>query len=222
VWITGNGRRVHKNSSLSSKMMLRLGSHLVPNTSAPLSQLARARYCLEADTGIVCVLEPVESPIAASLQLLREAVALRAARNAAVLLAPALRGRTVLSGASVVDTDAASGNGEIEVVVAKIAACVRRLDDHLLATDRAGCERQPERRMSVLKTRGIWRRLTRSRHSTKWPRFRQQVSQQRSRTPGYRSHSMGSGWSTCTPIRRFHIRSWRPCRPTGCLTCRSL
>jgi hypothetical protein len=119
-------------------------SHLVTNTSAPCSQLARARDCLKLDGRVVSVLKPVEPPVAASLQLLREAITLRAARDAAVLLAPALGWCTVLGSASVVNADAASGDGEIEVVVPKIAAGVRGLDDHLLTTDGARCERQPE------------------------------------------------------------------------------
>lgn len=44
--------------------------------------------------------------------------------------------------ASVEDTDTASGDLQVKVVVAQVAASVGDLDDHLLALDLARAERQ--------------------------------------------------------------------------------
>lgn len=79
-------------------------------------------------------------PIAARLELLRERIAIRPRRDAAVLLAPAVGRRPVLAGAGVEEPDAAAGHGDVKVVLAEVAARVAGLDDHLLPRDGAARE----------------------------------------------------------------------------------
>jgi len=50
-----------------------------------------------------------------------------------------------LVGASVEEANAATGHGDVKVVLAEVAAGVRRLHDHFLAGDGAGCESQSRR-----------------------------------------------------------------------------
>lgn len=114
----------------------------IPNASTLIRDSLRAGNLLERNIRIIRTAKPIESPVAASLQLLREGIALGFRRNTTVLRSPAVGWRAPLVGAGVVQADAAAGHGEVEVVLAEIAARVGSLDDHLLAIDGAGCECQ--------------------------------------------------------------------------------
>lgn len=115
----------------------------IPNAARLIRKRLRARNLLERNIRVVSALEPVEAPVAARLELLGEAVALRARRNPAILLSPAVWRRAPLVGARVEHADAAAGHREIEVVLAQIAARVGGLHDQLLALYGARGERQP-------------------------------------------------------------------------------
>lgn len=105
--------------------------------------LARALDLLKVEVGVVGVLEPVEAPLAAGLELGRERGALGPAGDAAVLRA---RQRpAVLARAAVEEADAAARHHQVEVVRAQVAARVGRLHHHGLAADGAGGEGDPGR-----------------------------------------------------------------------------
>ena len=76
----------------------------VANAVGLAGQLSGTGNLLECDVWVVGVLEPVKSPVAACLELLRETVALGARGNTAVLLAPTLGRSTPLGSAGVEDT----------------------------------------------------------------------------------------------------------------------
>jgi hypothetical protein len=115
---------------------------VVAAASGASDELGWALDLTEAEARVVGVLEPVEAPVAAGLEGVGEPIALVAGRDAAVALA----GQTAeLGSASVEDADAAAGDVEIEVVAAKITASAGGLDDHLLASNRTGCEGEPGR-----------------------------------------------------------------------------
>jgi hypothetical protein len=80
----------------------------ISNAFTLIRQSLGTSNLLEAHIRVVRILKPVEPPVAPSLEFLGEAVASRALGDAAVLLAPALRGRTPLACASVEDADAAT------------------------------------------------------------------------------------------------------------------
>jgi len=105
-------------------------------------QLSGAINLLECDIWVVGVLEPVESPVAACLELLGETVAIRARGDTAVLLAPTLRRSTPLGSAGIEDTHTTTGHGKIEVVLSEVTAGVGGLHDHLLAAHGSGREGQ--------------------------------------------------------------------------------
>ena len=71
---------------------------------------SRAGDLLESHGRVVGAAEPVEAPVAARLQRLREAVAVGPRMDAAVPVAPAVRGRAVLVGAGVELAYAATGD----------------------------------------------------------------------------------------------------------------
>ena len=144
-----------------------LNHPLVPDAAGLGGQLLGASDRLEADRWVISVLEPVEPPLASGLELRREAVAVRALRDAAVLLAPAICWRSPLSSTGVEDAYTSTGDSKIEVVVSKVATRVGSLHNHLLAGDGTGCEGQPEGQMLVRVIRpGITHALTRNKHST--------------------------------------------------------
>jgi hypothetical protein len=115
---------------------------LTANTTGLASQLTRACNLLERDIRVVRALEPVKPPVASSLQLLGETITLRARRDAAILLAPAVGWSTKLACTCVVNSNASAWHGDVEVVLSEVTAGVGGLDDHLLATDGSGCEGQ--------------------------------------------------------------------------------
>ena len=91
---------------------------------------------------LVSTLEPVaEAELAARLELRRKLRASVAAK-ATVLGSPTRRRSTPLSSASIEETDAATGDGKIELALADVGAGVGGLDDHLLARNRGGSESQ--------------------------------------------------------------------------------
>jgi hypothetical protein len=103
----------------------------LPTPDAPtlIRNRLGASDLLELHIRVVAVLEEVKAPVAPSLQLLGERIALRARGDAAVLLAPAVGWRAELVSAGVEQPDAAAGHGEVEVVLAEVAARVGRLHD---------------------------------------------------------------------------------------------
>ncbi len=106
---------------------------LLPNATSLIGQCLGASNLLEGNTRVIRVLEPIEPPITSGLELRRETIALRARRDTAVLLAPAIGRSTELRCARVEEAYAATGDSKVEVVVSKIATCVCGLNDHLLA-----------------------------------------------------------------------------------------
>jgi hypothetical protein len=161
----------------------------ISNAATLVRQSLGASDLLEAHVRVISILKPVEPPIAPWLELLGEAVTSRALGDATVLLTPALRWCTPLVCTRVEETYSATytmvsvlnwgvwegglrtWHRDVEVVLTEITASVGGLHNHLLATDRAGCESQPEVAILVLCfVNGIGEKLTRSRHSTK--RFR--------------------------------------------------
>lgn len=84
--------------------------YLVPLAARLLHELGRAGHLLEVHGRVVGAAEPVEAPEAAGLEGLGEALALVAGGDAAILLAPALRGGSPLAGAAVEEADAAAGH----------------------------------------------------------------------------------------------------------------
>jgi hypothetical protein len=164
----------------------------ISNAATLVRQSLGASDLLEAHVRVISILKPVEPPITTWLELFGEAVTSRALGDAAVLLAPALRWRTPLVRTRVEETYSATytmvsvlswgvwerglrtWHSDVEVVLAEITASVGGLHNHLLATDRTGCERQPEVAISVSRfVKGSRVKLTRSRHSTKRSRSNQ-------------------------------------------------
>jgi len=127
----------------------RHGVRSLTDTARLGRKLRGASDLSEVNIRVVGALEPVEAPVAAGLEGGGEAVARRLGGDTAVLLAPAGGGSAKLAGAGVEDANAAAGHGNIEVVVAEIAASVGGLDDHGLALDRAGLEGKPVGRWLV-------------------------------------------------------------------------
>jgi len=105
------------------------------------NKFGRALDALEGEVRVVGVQEPVEAPVAAGLEGIGEAVALAARRDTAVTLA----GQTAeLGSATIEETNATTGNVQVEVVVAKVTARAGRLDNHDLAGHGARGEGEPE------------------------------------------------------------------------------
>lgn len=115
---------------------------LVPHAACLVRELLGACDLFEGNSWVVRILEPIKAPVATCLQLLREAVTLRARRNATVLLTPSLRRCTPLGCACVVYADTASRHGKVKVVRSEVTASVGSLDNHLLAADGTRCECQ--------------------------------------------------------------------------------
>jgi hypothetical protein len=124
---------------------------LIPLAASLCRQLTRASNLLESDAWIISILEPVKPPPASRLEFIREAIALRALRDAAVLRTPAIGRSAPLCGACVVNTNTATGHSDVEVIVSEVATRIGGLHDHLLATDGAGCERQSNHRCQSLR-----------------------------------------------------------------------
>jgi hypothetical protein len=135
------------------------GSYLevtLARTSRPGCQLAWAGDLPEGDAGVVGTLEPVEAPVTARLELVRERVASGTGRHATVLGAPAVCRRSPFAGAAVVDADATTGDlpshqyisqrlqtnpwpthCQVKVILAEVTTSIGDLHHHGLARDRA-------------------------------------------------------------------------------------
>jgi hypothetical protein len=93
-------------------------------------------------THLVSTLEPIaETKLATRLKSRRQLRASVAAKTT-VLGSPTRSRSTPLSTASVEETNTATRDGEIELALADISAGVGGLDDHLLAGNRGGSERE--------------------------------------------------------------------------------
>jgi hypothetical protein len=134
---------VKVSRSATTSQPQRNGNRLPANTAGLAGQLTRASNLLERDIRVVRALEPVKSPVASSLELCREIITLRARRDTAILLAPTVGWSTKLACTGVVNSNASAWHGDVEVVLSEVTAGVGGLDNHLLATDRPGCEGQP-------------------------------------------------------------------------------
>jgi len=82
----------------------------IPLATRLSHNLGRALDLLERDGRIVGTAEPVEAPVTTGLEVLGETVALAAAADAAVPLAPSVGRGTVLVGARVEHADTATGH----------------------------------------------------------------------------------------------------------------
>lgn len=92
-----NTHPLRRPSRHSRRPRRRLINRVIPaNALALLGDRRRARHLLEAHRRVIRALEPVEAPVAARLELLREAVAGTAGSNTAVPLAPAVGRRAEL------------------------------------------------------------------------------------------------------------------------------
>lgn len=124
------------------------------NAAGDVGQRLGAGDLLPVDGRVVGALEPVaEAELAARLELLGQ---LRAgvAAETAVLSSPTGGRGAPLVGAGVEDTDAAAGDGKVELALTDVGAGVGGLDDHLLAGDGGGGESKPAWRLAVVLNHG--------------------------------------------------------------------
>jgi hypothetical protein len=95
---------------------------------------------LPAYIWVVCVAEPVKTPIAAGLERCGQSIAVIAVSNATVVGTPYIT--TILLRAALSRTFATAWDDKVELVVPKVIAGSRHLNDHLLAVDgtRSKCQ----------------------------------------------------------------------------------
>jgi hypothetical protein len=89
---------------------------------------------------VVCTTEPIEPPVAPTPDGSRKNITLGPTRNTTISCTPSVGGRVVLAGAAVEDTDTTPWNINVKVVLAEITTGIGGLDNHLLASNRAGSE----------------------------------------------------------------------------------
>lgn len=92
-----NPHPLRRPSRHSRRPRRRLINRIIPaNALALLGDRRRARHLLEAHRRVIRALEPVETPVATRLELLREAVAGTPRSNSSIPLAPAVGRRAEL------------------------------------------------------------------------------------------------------------------------------
>jgi hypothetical protein len=121
---------------------------IVTTAVGDVGQRLRTGDFLPADGWVICVPEPIESPVTTTLQGWRQCVAILAVSDAAEVSAEDIC--AVLLCAALAGSFASTRYGQVELVASEIVAGVGDLHDHLLSIDRAGGKSEPKHRISII------------------------------------------------------------------------
>jgi hypothetical protein len=114
---------------------------IVTTAVGDVGQRLRTGNFLPDDGWVICVPEPIESPVTTTLQGWRQCVAIFAVSDAAEVSAEDIC--AVLFCAALAGSFASTRYGQVELVTSKVVASVGDLHNHLLSIDRTGGKSEP-------------------------------------------------------------------------------